>query len=630
MCGIAGIVSGQPVGPECRTRVASMLSSMRHRGPDGTGTHDYAYGSFGMVRLALVDLSERGQQPLWSPDNRVGIIFNGEIYNHVEHRERLKAAGYPFRSSSDTEVILALYLERGVEFVKALRGMYAVALFDFREAGTRGQPTVVLARGPLGIKPFYVATPAGDPTGLIFSSELKGMLASGLVESLVDEKALRDYLSFGFVVQPRSMIRGVRQIEPGVMYVREPGRPARELRFDTIAPSGPPLRSLAKAAPALREALEESVRLHSMADAKVGAFLSGGVDSSAIVALMVKHNPAVRTYTIRLSDGASDESTAAESFARQLGCEHTNVDVTDEMVKAAYPRFVEQLDQPSTDGFNTWLVSRAAAKDVKGVLSGVGGDEWFSGYPSARRMWALESSFSGRALREVAVLTRHVPDQLIKLGPASLRKLRTRNSPVDLWSAAHSVFGSAHQNATILNERYREALGRARNALEVAEILDVNAYLQGQLLRDSDATSMAHSLELRVPLVDIEVAAFAKRCDPHLLIDERAQPPSKRVLFEAVKDLLPQDMASRPKKGFALPYGRWLTGPLSELVNDLKPIERLKARGWLPESLTTKPSAYPQLWALTVLELWAQSTLERAPQVASAAVAPPDASASAR
>jgi asparagine synthase (glutamine-hydrolysing) len=607
MCGIAGIWNAEQAAPEALARVGSMLGAMRHRGPDGSGTLAWPGGAAGMVRLALVDLSERGQQPLWSADGKVAIVFNGEMYNHQEHRVRLRAGGYRFKSETDTEVVLALYLERGLDFVEAIRGMFALAIFDFRERGLEQPPKLVLARDPFGIKPLYLRR---DSLGLVFASELRALLQSRRVEPRIDREGLADFLTFGFVLQPRTMLEGVTMLGCGTLRVEEPGKPTREHRFWLMPPAADSGDDFVTSAAKLRATLEESVRMHALADTPVGAFLSGGVDSSAMVALMSQHNAKLRTYTVRMKDPAYDESRPAREFAARLGCVHTEVEVGDSEVRELFPRFAASLDQPSTDGFNTWLVSRAAARDVKGVVSGLGGDEWFAGYPVIRRMNALspKARLFGRLARRAAP---HVPGRLSALAT----RAATRASPMATWAAAHQLFTRAQVERLTQTsvgdgaERLQAALGDRLTDREPADLgcqLDVWGYMCCQLLRDSDATAMASSLELRVPLVDREVAAVARGIRPEHRLSERGMLPSKRVLVEAVREVLPPDMDQRPKRGFALPHGEWIEGPLKPLFGDS--LAALSKRGILAGA--TEGLSVAQRWGLVVLELWCQALVD--------------------
>lgn len=560
-----------------------------------------------MVRLALVDLSERGQQPIWSPDGQVAIVFNGEMYNHAEERARLVAKGYTFRSTSDTEVVLALYLERGVELVDHIRGMFCFALLDWRGRPKGSQPSVLLGRDPFGIKPLYLAQPRGEEGPVAFASELRGLRAGGFIDGTLDRGALADFLSLGFVPQPRSIFEGATMLGRGTLMQLVPGQKPKSWRFWTLPPPSDAGLSFTESAERLRATLEESIRLHALADAPVGAFLSGGVDSTAIASLMVKHNPKLRTYTVKLDDPAFDESAQAREVAQRLGCVHTEVELRSAELPDHAARFAAAIDQPSTDGLNTWLVSRAAAKDVKGVLSGLGGDEWFAGYPVAQRMARLEHQ---PALQRAANLLGRVP--FAPRFEEPMAKLRARSSGDAMWAAAHQVFRPEQVERmtgtapTPVAEHLANLAGPPlahESPVDRALELDVFVYMGCQLLRDSDTTSMASSLELRVPFVDVELARFARSCPPSYRMDPSQSPASKRVLHEALRDVLPADMSKRPKRGFALPMETWLSGPLDGFAHEA--VAHLRSRNVL-ESIPDQRqlSVYPQRWALMSLGAW--------------------------
>jgi asparagine synthase (glutamine-hydrolysing) len=621
--------------------VDTMLDAMRHRGPDGRGTLEYAGGAAGMVRLALVDLSERGQQPMWSPDRRVAILFNGEIYNFRAERERLEHAGHRFRSTTDTEVILQLYLERGLDFHERLRGMYALALFDWRESSPGGPPVMILARGPLGIKHLYVSQIAGNGGGVVFSSEIRALLASRLVRPEVSREALATYLAHGFVLQPETMVSGVRTMAPGTLEIYAPGRPMACRHFWHFPPYAPRRETLDEAAGRLREALDESVAIHAMADAPIGAFLSGGIDSTGIVALMRKHVGELRTYTIKFPDLAGhDECREAEAAARAYECRHTVVEVTSSEVRDVLPRFAGDLDQPSADGLNTWLVSRAAAHDVKGVLSGLGGDEWFCGYPVTRRMARYTTTAAGRANalagRLAFYAARWMPPGRLR-HPAE--NLSTRRSPLATWLHGHTVFRDELARRAVgltatpgwQEEQFALALTHdvgdwsQETMVGLSFLLDARIYMIHQLLRDSDATSMAHSLELRVPFVDRAMVDFSRSClDEYKLRPgggangRYEQSGSKRVLIHALRDILPPDIAKRQKKGFALPFDHWMKGALAPLVLDTCGDQSVARRGLVDPDFVaaarrdaeTSGGLYPGLWTLMIFELWCRAVLD--------------------
>jgi asparagine synthase (glutamine-hydrolysing) len=598
-------------------------------------------GAAGAVRLALIDLSKRGDQPIWSSDRRVAILYNGEVYNHVEERSRLTAKGYAFRSSTDTEVILALYLEHGLEFAQRLRGMFAVAIMDWREGPPGGRPTLVLARDPFGIKPLYAAQPRGSGGPFLFASELRSLLASGLVPKVVNREALIDYLALGFVLQPRAIFAGVHMLEPGSLLRITPSGAMERRTFWRLPDAEPVSESLEEAARRLRAVLDESVTLHAMADAPVGAFLSGGVDSTGVVGLMIKRNPKLRTYTLRLKDSPqSDESTQADVFARSLGCESTLVDITGREMVELLPRFANDIDQPSTDGLNTWLVSQAAARDVKGVLSGLGGDELFSGYAATRNM-AKYTSGRGRIYAWAGRLARTMRE----LAPGTyldrrLEGLSSKSEPLTTWIDCRSIFGftlaSQLVNGGSVSDGRIEEIERglsARNArwrreshVGLSCLLDVDVYMRSQLLRDSDAASMASSLELRVPLVDLRVAEFTRSCADQFKLypggggsSEYGQSGAKRVLIEALRDILPPDIANRPKRGFSLPQQHWMETDLKPLVEDTCSRRAIASRGLLDPDLAVmlakdnsvrRWAAGPLAWSFVILELWCRAVMD--------------------
>lgn len=653
MCGIVGlwnVTTERPLGT-----VATMLDAMKHRGPDGAGTMEYSGGAAGMVRLALVDLSDRGQQPLWSADRRVAILFNGEIYNFRSEREKLEQSGYRFHSTTDTEVILNLYLEHGLEFHNRLRGMFAVALFDWRQSAPGGLPKLVLARSPLGIKPLYIAHPDGNPQSVVFSSELRALLASGLVPREVNREHLANYLAHGFVMQPQTLIRGVRMLEPGTIEIYTPGEAPQRRRFWNFPPYVPQRETLDAAAERLRAIVEESVAIHALADAPIGAFLSGGIDSTAIVALMRKHVSNLHTYTLKFPGlQGQDEVEEAVAAAKKYGCRHTVVEVTGRDVAEIMPRFAGELDQPSADGLNTWLISRAAAHDCKGVLSGVGGDEWFAGYPVTRRMTRYASTLGGQAQQAAGKLANLLAD-LVPQGRLRERaeNLAARRNLIATWLQGHTVFyggfaqqmvgltadrhqWDAHFNA-LLNHEY--ANWREETPLGLSCLLDTRIYMRDQLLRDSDATSMAHSLELRVPLVDVQVAEFSRSClDEYKLRSDGGaashylESGAKRVLIHALRDVLPPSIAQRRKRGFSLPYAHWMRHELAPIVAETCSDASLRQRGLVDPALVAPirkqasknvpGSQYPGLWTLMILELWCRAVLDSAqpPVAASQAV----------
>ncbi len=648
MCGIVGLWNVSNEHP--RATVSDMLDAMQHRGPDGRGMLEFAGGAAGMVRLALVDLSSRGQQPIWSEDRRVAILFNGEMYNFREERARLEKAGHRFASATDTEVVLQLYLERDLDFHERIRGMYGLAIFDWRQSAAGQTPVMVIARGPLGTKHLYVAHQKGNTQSVIFSSEIRALLASRMVRPDVSREALARFLAHGFVLQPNTILSGVRMLEPGSLERYAPGEPVLRQCFWKVPPYEPRQETLDEAAERLRAVIEDSVAVHAMADAPIGAFLSGGVDSTAMVALMRKHVSDLRTYTVQFPDVlGEDEVQEAQEAADIFDCRHTVVGITGQEIREILPRFAGDLDQPSADGLNTWLISRAAARNVKGVLSGIGGDELFAGYPVTRRMARYDTTLRGRAEALAGKFAHRVVPGL----PAGWLRdcaegLATRRSGLATWLQTHTVFPHSvarrmaglgpnadmelAQFATVLRQDVAD--WRRESMVGLSCLLDTRVYMISQLLRDSDAASMAHSLELRVPLVDLQLVDFSRTCadEYKLSVDGGAdsryeQSGAKRVLIHALRDVLPLSISNRKKKGFALPHETWMRGPLADLVEDTCSLETIRRRGLLDansvnwfhgrRSQSASGGLFPKTWTLMILELWCRAALDPYQQTAS-------------
>ncbi len=631
MCGLAGIWGDAENAEDV---VQTMLSHMRHRGPDGAGLALLPDGAMGMVRLALMDLSDAGQQPFVDGSGQVALVFNGELYNFREHRARLRDAGFVFESTSDAEVALALYLEQGPEFVHDLRGMFAFALYD----GRGESPRMLLGRDPFGMKPLLVAR--GHGNSVVYASELKSLLASGVVCREASIDAVHDFLLRGFVLQPGSMLRDVEMLAAGVCIdLAQGGREVARCRWYEEKPKA--FSSYEEAVRSTREVLVETVEKHAFADAEVGVFLSGGVDSAVISTLMSRSIAQLRAYTLRFPDvpGGGEYDGAAE-VASALGLVHCAVDVDGTSMAESLPQIMADLDQPSVDGFNTWFVSRRATADVKGVLSGLGGDEWFGGYPVMRRMARYTATRSGRAVSAAASLLsggqRFVPSLRAR---ARIQSLSSRRSPLSTWQAPHSLFQPS-EAAALVRRPETDPLDGLRQTLRLegadpndervvrlAMGLDVSVFMRSQLLRDSDAASMAHSLELRIPFVDQEIAALSQRLPDAMKMnptggasDRYEDSGVKRVLLDAVRDLLPVDLRRRRKQGFVLPVHHWLRdSPLGERVRDALSVSAVRSRGWLAPRLVQRHLAsfrsgdvrsLDRVWGLTVLEWWARGTLD--------------------
>ncbi len=566
MCGINGIVRLDPqAGAVDADELLRVRDSMRDRGPDGAGAWLAPDGAVGLAhrRLAIIDLSEAGLQPMLRDDGRLAIVFNGEIYNYRELRQELVARGETFVSGSDTEVLLALYAREGPRMLSRLRGMFALALWDARER------TLLLARDAYGIKPLYYAVERGV---LRFASQLKALDAGGTLPRTIDPAAVVGFLSWGSVPEPLTWRRAVRALPAGHYLVASGGHVAEPRAFRTfddpagIVPSP------------IVEALADTVRAHLVADVPVGVFLSAGLDSSLLAALARRIAPEPpQTFTLAFEAYAgtpADEAPLAAQVARVLGTRHVERRVRREEFLDLWPRALAAMDQPSVDGFNTYVVSRLAREaGLKVVLSGLGGDELFGSYESFRDVprWAAWS----RRLARVPGLARAWPALARRLRPTQPKLVALLDMAPSLAGAyflRHALFLPDEIPRVVdpalaaegfeLYDPLRDAermLGTPPDARDAAASwrgvhrMESQQFMGNQLLRDSDWASMAHSLELRVPLVDpwlrasVAAAAF-----------EPARSAGKAAVVRAAAPELPAALWARPKSGFSIPVTQWI------------------------------------------------------------------------
>src|SRR5574341_1125677 len=517
MCGICGILRN----PDAE-RTNRMVTAMYHRGPDDRGVYNDSNVSLGMTRLAVIDLNPTGHQPMSNPEQTLWIIFNGEIYNYREERVHLEKLGYKFVSTSDTEVLLRMYEQYGDDFLLRLRGMFALAIYDKREG--MGEERLFIARDQLGIKPLLYSERGGT---LLFASELKALLASGLVSREIDPVALRLLLTYGSVYQPRTILKDVKALLPAHRMIIENGQKRIERYWSLGTDRYSELRnaSYEEQVRAVRDAVAESLKLQLVSDVPLGAFLSGGVDSSILVALMARQmGDRVKTFSVGFdSEGAAfDESNDAEQTAKYLGTDHTHVLVTGRDVRERIFHIACSLDQPTVDGVNSYFISWAARKGVTVAISGTGGDEMFAGYPWFQNMEADSLQPCSWHTRISAQLARQRIFDPVLAGSygAELYRVRTQAGFLSRYSMQYHIFGSLGA-ARILEPAMRTSAkaGTAEHfdlqqidELSSAGIVDrVSALcLRGstgnRLLRDIDAASMAHSLEGRVPYLDPVIA----------------------------------------------------------------------------------------------------------------------------
>jgi len=645
MCGICGFA-----GPRADGALHAMVAALDHRGPDDRGAWSSDGASLGMARLAVLDLSSAAHQPMTTDDGSIRIAYNGEVYNFAEERRILAGEGVRFRSTSDTEVVLRLYERHGDDFVLRLRGMFAAAIWDSRRGP--GHERMVLVRDHMGIKPLLYAAVGGR---LVFASELKALLASGLIPPRIDPTALRTLLTYGSVLQPRTLVHGVSALPPGHRLIVEHGRPRIE-RYWSLAidrRAGIRQRAYAEQVEEVAAVLEESAKLQLVSDVPLGAFLSGGVDSSILVAVMTKAlGTPVRTFSVGFAGEADDidESGDADRMARHLGTRHTTSVVRGDDVRDCITSIAAALDQPSVDGVNAYFVSRAARRDVTVAVSGTGGDELFAGYPwfiTMARESAREARAPWRSLARsvVAAAARHRAfDRLLRhRGGGRVHRWR-RGSFVGAYGETYQIFGpvgtarllaagvAEHAGAGAPPHRDLSALDELAggSAIERVTALATRGYLTNQLLRDIDAVSMAHSLEVRVPYLDPVVVDTALSLpDSAKLGDVSGADPygrtyretgAKRVLIDVGRRWLPPDFDVQPKRGFAMPFDAWLRGPLRDVMDDTLDERSIRARGLLhPAAVATvrerfraRTASWMEPWLLMMLELWCREVLDRA------------------
>jgi asparagine synthase (glutamine-hydrolysing) len=546
---------------------------MRHRGPDENGVFSQPDATLGACRLAIFDPAN-GHQPMRSPDGRWTIVFNGAIYNFGSLRKELAGAGWVFRTNCDTEVLLAAYALWGRKCLARLRGMFAFAVWDSRES------TLFAARDPFGIKPLYYRQAGGT---FVFASELNALIASNAVAAEIDAGAVADYLGWFAVPAPATIYRGVFSLRPGESATFRDGRltidASWHFRDIPEVPAAPTYDDFVRG---LRVRLEDTIRAHMLADVPVGAFLSGGLDSAAIVGLMTAASGrALRTFSIGFEETEFSETAAAEATARHFGTRHETHVLTGAEVARDLDRLLGAMDQPTGDGVNTYYASQIARRGGATVaLSGLGGDELFGGYPSFRDTPRL-----ARSLRWWHCL----PDPIRRGMLAGLRRGDTRRRKLadvlenartlhEVGALQRRVF-SEDRRCALLHPDIVSAIGPldpfhpqldplasdlvSGGEFEVVSGWELRTYMADVLLRDSDVMSMRHSLELRVPFVDRPLIEWLWRQPAKIT---PGQP--KSVLFDATRDLLPPDMAGRRKHGFSLPFPVWMKRELRPFLDE--------------------------------------------------------------
>ena len=616
MCGIAGRVNADRQRPVSEDLVRRMCAAMTYRGPDDEGVHLDPPAGIGMRRLKIIDL-EGGYQPMANEDSSLWIVFNGEIYNYRQLRDDLEELGHTFATASDTEVILHLFEEEDTECFSHLRGMFALALWDRRS--TR----LVLARDRLGKKPLFYAL---SDDGLTFGSELNVVLQDDSVPTEIDERAVDMYLSFLFVPQPSTALRAVRKLPGGAYAVYQAGE--FEIRSYWSVPdfhAQHPPRPVEQLEEEVDGLIADAVRDRLVADVPLGAFLSGGLDSSLITAYMCREAGDVRTFAIGFEEGSFNELGFARQVADALETRHEEYTVTYD-VRDLVPDLLDHFGEPFADSsaISTFHLARMTRRDVTVALSGDGGDEVFGGYRRYTAcLWARQYQRWTPALLRRAVdrLAPMLRDPSVYYGHSVRKRLRRflefsaalEEDPSSSWA----FFLLKAEKQALYSAAFAEALeacpGEARSPVAPGtELMQVDqaTYLPDDILVKVDRTSMACSLEVRSPLLDHRLVEYMAGVPMHWKVTLRER---KILLRRIARRYLPDNIIDRPKQGFSIPLNAWLQGPLRDWMEELLSARSLEQRGWfrpqavrslMDDHLNGRRDFSQQLWALMILELW--------------------------
>ena len=630
MCGIVGIVAHRgSVSPEL---LQATTDSLAHRGPDDSGTvilRETSSGpaeiGLGNRRLAVLDISPLGHQPMQDAETGNWIVYNGEVYNFRELRRRLESEGSRFCGQSDTEVVLKAYGRWGRSCLNDLRGIFAFAIWDAR------RHRLFLARDGMGVKPLYYASSGNC---FAFASEIRALLKTGLVRRTLDRAGLLNYLAFGSAYDPVTLVEGVSALRAGHFLCWEQGEIREQTYWDLAGDDSCEAKSSsddrARQEEELQDCIRESVRMQTISDVPVGVFLSGGIDSSAIAAVLKRAGTNISTFSVVLQEASYSEGKYSRAVAATLGTDHHEILISAQESQAALPFAVQAMDQPTMDGVNTFLLSqKVRAAGIKVALSGLGGDELFAGYANFRTIPRMERFMY--FWRQVPYAAHSSAATILEcLTPASDRNRKIAaliGSNGDLlhpYFVARALFTPKLRNRLCwfdpATEQPRadaclvDCLARTAgmDAINRISYLESRAYMLNTLLRDADAMSMAHGLELRVPLLDPVLARTVFALPGAWKVDRHTP---KQLLVQATQGALPDEIVHRRKRGFTLPFEQWLReGMRSEVEQTLNQVEH----GPLAELLDAdsvrqvwkdflkRRISWSRPWALFVLQRWCE------------------------
>lgn len=629
MCGIVGKLNFDRQQPVNADLIGRMTGVIAHRGPDGNGKYVSGPIGLGHRRLSIIDLSSSGSQPMCNEDESVWIVFNGEIYNFQELRDRLLKRGHTFRSTSDTEIIIHLYEEYGVDCLSRLKGMFAFAIWD------SGRGRLFLARDRVGIKPLYYCK---TPDALYFASELKSIIADPAVPREINPAAVRQFLSFFYVPGEETLLRSVKKLLPGNSLIAESGKVTISQYWDLQFTRERWSKSFDEVVEELRGLLSSTVRDHMIADVPVGVLLSGGMDSSAVLNFAVQHTEKkIRTFTVGFSgQGVVDERPYARLVAERFGTEHHDISISAEDFWNFLPSYVWHMEEPVCEPPAVALhyVSKLARAHVKVVLSGEGGDEAFAGYPNYWNMLRLARlrDTLGPLARPIGT-TGALASNLLGLARINRYSGALGRPLADhYFSRTSSPTAFFNQNADRLLSPELLQATRVESARRICAdlleplkelplldqmlYLDTKTWLPDDLLVKADKITMANSLELRVPLLDHAVLEFAASLPPEYKIRNGQ---TKRALKAVFSKVLPEQILTRKKAGFPVPYDSWLRSKFRDGVLDILLSDRALSRGYFQKNAIQgllcshqRSGKYPkEVFSLLVLELWHQSFIDQ-------------------
>lgn len=609
MCGFVGCMYHQPKkrNGDSDHLIVDMNTMITHRGPDDEGYYEDEYVNFGFRRLSIIDV-ENGHQPFSYENDRYWIIFNGEIYNYIDLRNELKEKGFTFTTNSDTEVLLALYSDKKEKVVNQLRGMFSFVIWD------KVEQTLFGARDHFGIKPFFYAE---EEAVTYFASEKKSILLA--LDGEIDQKCLQHYLSFQYVPEPDTMTTTIKKLSPGHYFVQKPGEQLRITRY--WSPAFQPVQQTEEQLiNEIREGLMDSVNKHMRSDVPVGAFLSGGIDSTFIVSLAKQMNPKLQTFSVGFERNGFSEVDVAKETAQSLHLENISYIISPEEFINELPKIIWFMDDPVADpaAVPLYFLAREARKHVKVVLSGEGADELFGGYNIYREPYSLSmfNYIPNPAKNLLEYLSSLVPDGIrgksfIKRGVTPMEERYIGNAKIFEEIEKEKLLINYHSHVnyrSVTQPIYKQA--QSYNAVTKMQYVDINTWLKGDILVKADRMTMANSLELRVPFLDKEVFEIAAKIPATQKISHNT---TKYILRKAAEGIVPKHVLNRRKLGFPVPIRHWLKDELYdwavELIYSSQTAHLLNKQAvlhLLDEHVLNRKDNSRKVWTILVFMIWHQ------------------------